>query len=302
MNEETRKKMQAIFAEQQAKAAAKATPKDRTGEPTPQPPAPKPQAVKLPEVKQEPAPTVKKVKLKSFTIEWQEGSGKFDNTTFTTWQTANKAMTEIYHEHSGAGYLKVKISVLWETGEKIVDRADCSDSAGDFCPLRETIGEYIQKQNRAMYESNLTSREHLSFKDEYLTSEELTKIDAAEFLQTANFVNDIAEEQPELSTVTFDDLMNNAMPGYCTPAAADFSTLNKPAVKQPVKETKTVSIQMVEYSEKSFALIGEGTKQVKEKLPALGGTWNPHLKCGKGWIFSNKRKDDVVKFLTSLKG
>ena len=46
-------------------------------------------------------------------------------------------------------------------------------------------------------------------------------------------------------------------------------------------------IQLVEYSDKSFALIGLGTKAIKDELTKYG-KFNRHLKCGAGWIFSNK--------------
>lgn len=46
-------------------------------------------------------------------------------------------------------------------------------------------------------------------------------------------------------------------------------------------------IQLVEYSDKSFALIGLGTKAIKDELTKYG-SFNRHLKCGAGWIFSNK--------------
>jgi hypothetical protein len=63
----------------------------------------------------------------------------------------------------------------------------------------------------------------------------------------------------------------------------------------PVKEESN-EVKFLEYSEKSFALIGEQTKQIKDKLKEYGN-YNRHLKCGAGWIFSNKKKIDVLNLL-----
>lgn len=56
------------------------------------------------------------------------------------------------------------------------------------------------------------------------------------------------------------------------------------------------NIQIVDYSDRAFAVIGE-TKPIKESLKALGGRFNPRLKCGAGWIFSNKRREKVEQFV-----
>ena len=56
------------------------------------------------------------------------------------------------------------------------------------------------------------------------------------------------------------------------------------------------NVELVEYSEKSFAIVGE-TKEIKDNLKELGGKFNKYLKCGSGWIFSNKRKETVLSFL-----
>lgn len=64
---------------------------------------------------------------------------------------------------------------------------------------------------------------------------------------------------------------------------------NKPAgkaISPPV-------LELIDYSEKSFAIIGE-TKPIKETLKTLGGSFNGRLSCGPGWIFS-KSKIDTVK-------
>jgi hypothetical protein len=55
-------------------------------------------------------------------------------------------------------------------------------------------------------------------------------------------------------------------------------------------------INILDYSEKSFAIVGD-TKPIKDKLKELGGSFNPRLSCGAGWIFSKKKYEEVVNAL-----
>ena len=63
-----------------------------------------------------------------------------------------------------------------------------------------------------------------------------------------------------------------------------------------------MSINIVNYSEKSIAVLGE-TKPLKEHLSAIGGKWNPSLTHNgekvAGWIFVISKRDEVKKVLTS---
>jgi hypothetical protein len=64
----------------------------------------------------------------------------------------------------------------------------------------------------------------------------------------------------------------------------------KPKVQDPKSETPEPQnvpigkIQIIQYSEKSIAVIGD-TKPIKDKLKELGGSFNFRLTCGAGWIF-----------------
>ena len=76
----------------------------------------------------------------------------------------------------------------------------------------------------------------------------------------------------------------------------------------PIKEDKTAErvekgvlsevLELVPYSDKSFAVIGD-TKPIKEKLKELGGRFNFRLSCGAGWIFP-KTREEVVRAALSL--
>ncbi|PXV66842.1 hypothetical protein CLV62_104103 [Dysgonomonas alginatilytica] len=63
---------------------------------------------------------------------------------------------------------------------------------------------------------------------------------------------------------------------------------------------ENLDIQIIDYSEKAFALIGE-TKPIKEQLGNLGGKFNKHLKCGEGWIFSKKKHKESINKLLKIK-
>ena len=66
-------------------------------------------------------------------------------------------------------------------------------------------------------------------------------------------------------------------------------------------EVPAGKIQIVDYSEKAFAVIGE-TKPIKEGLKNLGGKFNFRLTCGAGWIFSKTKLEAVKAFLIAHKG
>lgn len=62
-------------------------------------------------------------------------------------------------------------------------------------------------------------------------------------------------------------------------------------------ETKVGEVQIIEYSEKSIAVIGD-TKPIKEKLKELGGKFNFRLTCGAGWIFPKTKLPEIEKIFS----
>ncbi len=79
------------------------------------------------------------------------------------------------------------------------------------------------------------------------------------------------------------------------PENREISLYKKPEPKQsePAKAIKTEGIQLINYSEKAIAIIGD-TRAIKETLKTLGGRFNSHLSCGAGWIFS-KTKEAAIR-------
>ena len=63
-----------------------------------------------------------------------------------------------------------------------------------------------------------------------------------------------------------------------------------------------MTVNIRKYSERSFIVYGEDTKDIIEKLKELKGSYNPNLKNPlngeklKGWIFSKSHKERVVDF------
>ena len=60
------------------------------------------------------------------------------------------------------------------------------------------------------------------------------------------------------------------------------------------------SINIENYSDKSFVVRGSDTIKFKDTLKELGGKWNSMLKNGGGWIFSNIHKEKIEKLISIL--
>ena len=55
-------------------------------------------------------------------------------------------------------------------------------------------------------------------------------------------------------------------------------------------------VRVATYTEKSFCVFGD-TYPIRKTLKAAKLCYNPGLKCGPGWLGSNKRKDAVLQLL-----
>ena len=65
--------------------------------------------------------------------------------------------------------------------------------------------------------------------------------------------------------------------------------------EQAVK-TGEQGVRVATYTEKSFCVFGD-TYPLRKMLKAAKLCYNPGLKCGPGWLGSNKRKDAVLQLL-----
>ena len=64
---------------------------------------------------------------------------------------------------------------------------------------------------------------------------------------------------------------------------------------QAVKEGAQ-GVRVSTYSDKSFCVFGD-TYPLRKQLKAAKLCYNPGLKCGPGWLGSNKRKESVLRLL-----
>jgi len=78
----------------------------------------------------------------------------------------------------------------------------------------------------------------------------------------------------------------------------DFNDVKLAMKEEEQAEQGKPSINIIDYSEKAFAVVGD-TKSVKDQLKKMGGRFNSKLSCGCGWIFSNKVRQEVERFISS---
>ena len=68
------------------------------------------------------------------------------------------------------------------------------------------------------------------------------------------------------------------------------------AVKKMFENLTFENIEIIDYSEKAIAVIGD-TKPIKDELKALGGRFNFRLTCGAGWIFPKTKITEVESLI-----
>lgn len=56
------------------------------------------------------------------------------------------------------------------------------------------------------------------------------------------------------------------------------------------------NVRVATYTEKSFCVFGD-TYPIRKMLKAAKLGYNPGLKCGPGWLGSNKRKEAILQLL-----
>ncbi len=112
------------------------------------------------------------------------------------------------------------------------------------------------------------------------TGQTISILNLANLVQADKKVATIA---PEMSNTTFDSIFTTQWNDGIYPTETQ-----EPENQEQVK----AKVQIVNYSDRSFAVIGE-TKPIKDVLRSLGGSFNAHLTCGIGWIFSKKHLQAV---------
>ena len=67
-------------------------------------------------------------------------------------------------------------------------------------------------------------------------------------------------------------------------------------VMQAYNEAQHTCYSIIEYSEKALAVVGD-TRNIADRLKAIGGRFNPRLTCGAGWIFSKTKEAELRAIL-----
>lgn len=60
------------------------------------------------------------------------------------------------------------------------------------------------------------------------------------------------------------------------------------------------SLTITPYTDNSFKLSGELTRNFANELKQFNGRYNPHLRDGPGWIFSNKQLEKLSTFIEQV--
>lgn len=68
------------------------------------------------------------------------------------------------------------------------------------------------------------------------------------------------------------------------------------AFKDEVEAEELTKFQIIDYSEKAIAIVGD-TMSIKEELKKLGGRYNPRLSCGAGWVFPKSKSAEVQSII-----
>ena len=100
-------------------------------------------------------------------------------------------------------------------------------------------------------------------------------------------------ETMEFKPIYFNDKYDNSVITAWVKEVEKVPEIKAEVVKlNVITEPNLVTIQIVDYSEKAIAIIGD-TKPIKDLLKELGGSFNMRLSCGAGWIFSKKSEQRV---------
>lgn len=166
------------------------------------------------------------------------------------------------------------------------DRLEIALMAAPFDPFTE----YFKENKEYDYKQGYT--QHATY-DKFITPQCLALINKVQ-----NFVLGYVRDDSNAMIDYFDrNIYDHYTVGkfdkpfqICEPKKAKSKPAKTEATEK--KGTTTTGLQLIEYSEKAFAVIGN-TKEFKDTLKKLGGKFNSRLSCGAGWIFSKKCEPEL---------
>ena len=153
--------------------------------------------------------------------------------------------------------------------------------AAPFNPFSDYFKENYADDYERGYTQHATS-------EKFVTPQCLTLIEKVQ-----NFVLSYVRDDSDAMTDYFD---RNIYDRYCVgkfDKPFQLVEQKKAKIRKGTEpDAKTAGLQIVNYSAKALAVIGN-TKEVKDTLKKLGGKFNSRLSCGAGWIFSKKRESEL---------
>lgn len=127
---------------------------------------------------------------------------------------------------------------------------------------------------------------------------ELDKRDAHGYYERVEITDELAAKLQKASGLSHRELFGGSRWTTASSIArticenTDYTERKEETTAEQQPAAKAEGLQMVDYSEKAVAVVGD-TKPHAEKLKELGGRFNARLKCGAGWIFSKKKEAAV---------
>lgn len=149
---------------------------------------------------------------------------------------------------------------------------------------RETAEQYLEKM-REYYDSDKETLKHWHPEDEH---REKYSMGAGYYLKASRGRAGWRIKKESYYDLTKEDNKNKL---YIA-AAEGLYFIPIDDQKPTQTATNTEGLELIDYSSKAFAIIGD-TKPHKDQLKELGGRFNFRLKCGAGWIFSKTKLDEV---------
>jgi hypothetical protein len=112
----------------------------------------------------------------------------------------------------------------------------------------------------------------------------------------------IQEPQQPIHETQNSKPLSPSIPQSVSPEPEREAVEGKPETAPVFGLPSSISLQLVKYSDRAVALVGD-TRQIKDKLKELWGSYNPHLKINgqtvKGWVFSAKREPQLRQLIAS---
>jgi len=218
-------------------------------------------------------------------------------------------VAELKHCFPGAKFSIKKrsyssVDVCWTNGPALRDvklvtskfEDHVTDFTGDFRDYEPSNFNHVFGGIDYVFEEREYSFDYEKLTDELATRANIERRDASGDLyamfQKTSFPKEVSNLRIDVTGIRCGSISD-----YYTIA---FDTPEKKEIQEP-KKIEVNGIEVIDYSDKSFAVYGN-TKPIKEELKELGGRFNMYLKATSGftfagWIFPLTKKQAVLSAL-----